>query len=72
MEYLVQVHTIKNGKSTMKWVVPVIFDKQTKAEKYVKRFNAIAEFVGICKKAVYCGQVTRAIEAAHGITGEQK
>jgi hypothetical protein len=56
-KHIVQVHPVANGESTMKWVVPVVFDKQKKAEKYVKQFNAIAEFVGIAKKAVYLGRV---------------
>lgn len=57
-KHIVQVHTLDtNGESTMRWVVPVVFDKKTRAEKYVKQFNATAEFVGIAKKAVYRGWI---------------
>lgn len=62
-KHIIQVHTLEDGVSTMRWVVPVVFDKQTKAEKYVKQFNAIAEGVGIAKKAVYRGRI-------NDITGE--
>jgi GH35 family endo-1,4-beta-xylanase len=59
-KHIVQVHTLIDGESTMKWVVSKEFDKQTKAEKYAKQFNAIAESVGIAKKAVYLGRVNDA------------
>jgi hypothetical protein len=59
-EHIVQLHPIEYGEVNLAKYRQVGFDKKTKAEKYVKQYNATAEFVGIAMKAVYLGRVNDA------------